>query len=58
MPREMITGSPSRKVFPRGFLWDDGFHLQVICKVNKKKCYKIADSWLESMDIFGYISRE
>ena len=63
LPEELISFSPSRKVFPRGFLWDDGFHLEVVCgaRLNRKTdelCARVVDSWLRNMDIFGYISRE
>jgi mannosyl-oligosaccharide glucosidase len=52
------TFTPSRLIFPRGFLWDDGFHLSVALHSNPNKVINIIHNWLRKVDIFGWIGRE
>ena len=56
--KEVFTCTPSRGKFPRGFLWDEGFHLLIICKYNEDLCIKLLDNWLSLMDVDGWIARE
>ena len=37
---------PSRSTFPRGFLWDEGFHLLAVDQVNHEIAVEIVTSWL------------
>lgn len=56
-PKELLSFSPSRKRFPWGFLWDDGFHNEVAARVEPDTSLKIIKSWLDTM-IDGWIPRE
>jgi mannosyl-oligosaccharide glucosidase len=56
--QKLFTGSPSRHAYPRGFLWDEGFHLLVTCQWSTDLCVEILDSWLRTMDDKGWIARE
>jgi mannosyl-oligosaccharide glucosidase len=45
----MLTGTPSRTGFPRAFLWDDGFHNEIICKWDKDLCLYILEFWSKNI---------
>ena len=57
-PAELFSASPSRPQFPRGFLWDEGFHLILINKWNSKLAKASLVSWLNRMMYSGWIPRE
>lgn len=58
MYNTLFTCTPSRKVFPRGFLWDEGFHQLIVCRWNKELCIEMLKSWLNTMREDGWIPRE
>lgn len=56
--QELFSAVPSRASFPRGFLWDEGFHLLVIMDWDLDVALEIIQSWLALMDGSGWIARE
>jgi mannosyl-oligosaccharide glucosidase len=50
--------TPSRLIFPRSFLWDDGFHSNVIVNYNSQIVFDVWLNWINKIDIFGWIGRE
>lgn len=57
-PSELFTSIPSRSFFPRGFLWDEGFHLIPIIDWDVDLTLDIVKSWFSLMDEDGWIGRE
>ena len=57
-PHELFTSVPSRPFFPRGFLWDEGFHLLPVADWDMDLTLDIVKSWFKLMDEDGWIARE
>jgi mannosyl-oligosaccharide glucosidase len=57
-PYELFTLTPSRPFFPRGFYWDEGFHLLPLVKWDPMLAVEVLKSWFGLMDSEGWIARE
>lgn len=58
-PLSLFTSVPSRAAFPRGFYWDEGFHLLQIMEYDFDLAFVIISSWFELIeDDSGWIARE
>ncbi|KAJ9094479.1 hypothetical protein QFC21_006018 [Naganishia friedmannii] len=56
--RELLTATPSRSFFPRGFYWDEGFHLPIIAEWDNDLALEILKSWIGLIDENGWVARE
>lgn len=57
-PHELFTLVPLRPFFPRGFYWDEGFHLLPLLNYDPELVVEILDSWFNLIDDDGWIARE
>ncbi|KAF9514510.1 glycoside hydrolase family 63 protein [Hydnum rufescens UP504] len=57
-PRGLLTATPSRSFFPRGFYWDEGFHLLIVGAWDNDLSLEILKEWIDLIDEDGWVGRE
>ncbi|KAF9466429.1 glycoside hydrolase [Collybia nuda] len=57
-PKALLTATPSRSFFPRGFYWDEGFHLLHIGEWDNDFSLEILKDWINLIDDDGWVARE
>lgn len=57
-PLPLYSAVPSRPFFPRGFLWDEGFHQLIIAHFDEQIALDAIAHWYNRMHENGWIPRE
>ena len=57
-PGPLFTATPSRAFFPRGFLWDEGFHQLVLMRWSREIARDALAHWCDAVTATGWIPRE
>lgn len=57
-PTSLLSFTPSRSLFARGFLWDEGFHLLPVIEWDLDLAVSVIRSWFKQMNNEGWIARE
>eukprot|EP00808_Paulinella_micropora_P029731 g55171.t1 len=54
----LFSATPSRAAFPRGFLWDEGFHQLLVSRWDHALSLEMLASWTALIDKQGWVARE
>ena len=57
-PQALFSACPSRPFFPRGFLWDEGFHQLLLSEWQPQLTVDVLTGWINLMQESGWIPRE